>query len=272
MLRDMTNVILHPLMPLWAVDGERLYDGLMASVDVVIPCYNEEHVLAGNVERVIEFVAAHPQHDWRVVVANNASTDHTLEVARELEARHPARVVALHVPVKGRGIALRTAWLTSDADVLCYMDVDLSTDLQHLPELVDPIARGEADLAYGSRLHREAETQRSFKREVLSRGYVLLLNTVSRLSVSDAQCGFKAISREAARALLPLVQDNRWFFDSELLIVAQHNGYRLHEVPVRWVEDPDSRVRIVSTVIEDLRGIGRLRRHGVPRAVRRDGA
>ena len=205
----------------------------MATVDIVIPVYNEEHVLAESVTRVLAFLSAHPEHQWRVVVANNASTDHTLDVARRLEAEHPGQVAALHIPVKGRGIALRVAWLTSPADVCAYMDVDLSTDLGHLPALVDPIAAGEVDVAYGTRLHRDSQTNRSFKREFISRSYVFILNYLAGLKVTDAQCGFKAMSREAARALIPLVRDNAWFFDSELLLVAQENGYRLREVPVR---------------------------------------
>jgi glycosyltransferase involved in cell wall biosynthesis len=237
----------------------------MATVDLVLPVYNEERILESSVERTLDFLAGHPEYQWRLVVANNASTDGTLEVARALEQRLPGQVAALHIPVKGRGIALRTAWLTSDADVLAYMDVDLSTDLRHLSELVDPIAAGEADLTYGTRLDPRSETERSVKREVTSRGYVLLLRYLAGLRVSDAQCGFKAISREAARALVPLVKDTQWFFDSELLLVAQRNGYRLREVPVRWIEDRDSRVNIVKTIREDLGGIWRMRRDGVPR-------
>jgi glycosyltransferase involved in cell wall biosynthesis len=237
----------------------------VATVDLVIPCYNEEHVLAGSVERVLAFADAHPEHQWRVVVANNASTDATLEVAQRLEAQYPGRVAALHIPVKGRGIALRTAWLTTEADVTAYMDVDLSTDIAHIPALIDPIAAGEVDLSYGTRLHRESQTQRSAKREFISRAYVFILNRVAGLRVTDAQCGFKAISREAARALVPLVRDTQWFFDTELLWIAQVNGYRLREVPVRWVEDPDTRVKIIKTAREDLSGIWRLKRGGVPR-------
>ncbi|MCK9486664.1 MAG: glycosyltransferase family 2 protein [Dehalococcoidia bacterium] len=236
----------------------------MATVDLVIPCYNEEHVLDGSVRQVLAWCDAHPEHQWRIVVANNASTDRTLEVARALEAEFPGRVAALQIPVKGRGLALRTAWLTSDADVLAYMDVDLSTDLAHITEIVDPIARGEVDLAYGTRLHKESQTNRSLKREITSRGYVAILR-LAGLKVTDAQCGFKAISREAARALVPLVQDTQWFWDSELLWVAQANGYRMREVPVRWNEDPDTRVKIIKTAREDLQGIWRLKRGGIPR-------
>jgi glycosyltransferase involved in cell wall biosynthesis len=239
----------------------------MATVDLVIPVYNEERVLAQSVETTLRFLDEHPEHSWRIVVADNASTDRTFEVARALELQHPGRVVAHHVPVKGRGIALRSTWLTSDADVCAYMDVDLATDLRHLPELIDPIARGEVDLAYGTRLHPQSQTTRGLKRTFTSRAYVFILNRAG-LRVGDAQCGFKAISREAARALVPLVRDTQWFFDSELLWIAQASGYRMREVPVRWLDDPDSRVRIVRTAIEDLRGIWRLRRGGIPVARR----
>lgn len=240
----------------------------MATVDLVIPVYNEEHVLAQSVERLLAWCDGHPEHQWRVVVANNASTDGTLEVARELEARHAGRVAVQHIPVKGRGIALRITWLTSEADVMAYMDVDLSTDLEHIPELVDPIARGDVDLAYGTRLHPLSQTERSLKREITSRGYITILK-VAGLKVSDAQCGFKAISREAARALLPLVQDTQWFWDTELLWIAQANGYRMAEVPVRWDEDPDTRVKIIKTATDDLKGVWRLKRGGLPRVAGR---
>ena len=240
----------------------------MATVDLVIPCYNEEHVLAGSVERVLAWCDQHPEHTWRVVVANNASTDGTLDVARALEAKHPGRVGVQHIPVKGRGIALRITWLTSEADVMAYMDVDLSTDLDHIPELVEPIARGDVDLAYGTRLHPLSQTERSLKREITSRGYITILK-LSGLKVSDAQCGFKAISRDAARALLPLVQDTQWFWDTELLWVAQANGYRMAEVPVRWDEDSDTRVKIIKTASDDLKGIWRLKRGGLPRVAGR---
>lgn len=237
----------------------------MAVVDLVIPVYNEEHVLADSVSTVLEWCARHPEHEWRVVVANNASTDSTLTVARRLEEEHQGQVFAVDIPVKGRGIALRTAWLTSTADVMAYMDVDLSTDLDGVPALIDPIARGEADLTYGSRLAKQSQTRRGWKREFISRSYVFILRFLAGLKVSDAQCGFKGISRPAAQALVPLVRDNAWFFDSEMLLVAQENGYRLREVPVRWTDDPDSRVAIVKTATEDLKGIWRLRRYGVPR-------
>ena len=251
-----------------AVDGGATMR-TMARVDLVIPVYNEERVLARSVATVLAWTEQHPEHEWRIVVADNASTDGTLAIARRLEGEHPGRVVALHIPTKGRGIALRVAWLTSPADVCAYMDVDLSSDLAQLPALINPVAEGRADLAYGTRLHAASETRRGPWRELVSRAYIAILRGATGLRASDAQCGFKAISREAARALVPLVRDRRWFFDSELLVVAQRNGFRMRAVPVRWVEDPDSRVAIVRTAIGDLRGIWRLRVGGVPRVARR---
>ncbi len=243
----------------------------MATVDLVLPVYNEERELEQSVSTVLAWCDGHPEHAWRVVVADNASTDRTLEIARRLESERPGRAVALHIPAKGRGIALRTAWLTSTADVCAYMDVDLATDLGALPALIDPIARGEVDLAFGTRLHRDSRTTRGLKREFISRTYITILKVAAGLRVSDAQCGFKAISHAAARELLPLVKDTQWFFDSELLLIAQKNGYRLREVPVTWTDDPDTRVRIVKTAMEDLHGVWRLRRDGIPRVMRGGG-
>jgi glycosyltransferase involved in cell wall biosynthesis len=241
---------------------------MMVTVDLVIPCYNEAHVIADSVGRTLAFLDAHPEHEWRIVIADNASTDGTLDVARELQAAHPGRVAALHIPVKGRGLALRIAWLTSDSEVCAYMDVDLSTDLKHLPELVDPLAANEADVSFGTRLDPRSETVRGWRREFTSRSYAFILRWLGGLKVSDAQCGFKAIRTDAARALLPVVEDTGWFFDSELLLVAQGNGYRLREIPVKWTDDSDSRVNIIKTAIGDLKGLWRLRRGGIPQAVR----
>lgn len=241
----------------------------MASVDLVLPVYNEEAILERSTEAVLAWTEAHPEHEWRVVIADNASADGTLAIARALEERHAGRVAALHLPVKGRGIAVKTAWLTSPAEVLAFMDVDLSTDIAHIPNIVDPIAAGEADVAYGTRLHRDSETERGWRREIVSQVWIRIVRHIGGLRVTDAQCGFKAASREAARALLPLVEDAGWFFDAELLLLAQENGYRLREAPVRWVEDRDSRVSVAGAALEDLRGLWRLRRGGVPRVAGR---
>jgi putative flippase GtrA len=191
------------------------------------------------------------------VIADNSSTDRTLEIARGL-ALELDGVTVMHLPERGRGRALRAAWSASDADVLCYMDVDLSTDLKALLPLLAPLISGHSDVAIGTRLARGARVTRSPKREIISRAYNAILRLALGARFSDAQCGFKAIRADVARELLPRVRDQEWFFDTELLVLAQRQGLRIHEVPVDWVEDPDSRVAIASTAAADLRGVGRL--------------
>ncbi|WP_109525577.1 MULTISPECIES: bifunctional glycosyltransferase family 2/GtrA family protein [Nocardia] len=228
-------------------------------LDIVIPVYNEEKDLAGCVRRLSAHLAHGFPFPTRITIADNASTDATLAVAHALAAEYPG-VRVLHLTAKGRGRALRTAWLDSDAEVLAYMDVDLSTDLNGLLPLVAPLISGHSDLAVGTRLSPRARVVRGPKREFISRGYNLILKAALRARFSDAQCGFKAIRADIARQLLPLVQDGEWFFDTELLVLSEHAGLRVHEVPVDWIDDPDSRVDIIDTARKDLRGIWRLAR------------
>jgi glycosyltransferase involved in cell wall biosynthesis len=232
---------------------------MMQRIDVVIPVYNEAHVLEASVRTLHAFLAAHVPQPCTVVIADNASTDGTLACARELAADLPGLRV-LRLEEKGRGRALRTAWLASDADVLSYMDVDLSTDLAAFPRLVSPIVEGRADMAIGSRLMPGARVRRQLRRELLSRGYNLTVRGLVGTAITDAQCGFKAISAGLAHRLLPRVVDHGWFFDTELLLLAEHTGERIVQVPVDWVEDTDSRVDILATVMADLRGLQRVRR------------
>jgi putative flippase GtrA len=229
------------------------------TLDVVIPVHNEEADLAASVGRVLEHLASMPW-SFRVTIADNASTDGTAVIARRLAHEHDA-VRVVHLAEKGRGRALKRAWCESDADVLVYMDVDLSTDLNALLPLVAPLLSGHSDLAIGSRLGPGSRVTRGPKREVISRGYNLLVRQALRTRFSDAQCGFKAIRRDVAREVLPLVEDDAWFFDTELLVLAERAGLRIHEVPVDWVDDPDSRVDILRTAYDDVRGIARLGRN-----------
>ena len=227
-------------------------------LDVVVPVHNEEIDLEPCLRRLHAHLSELPFR-FRITVAENASTDGTAAVAARVAADLPD-VEVLVLPEPGRGRALRTAWLRSDAPVLVYMDVDLSTDLAALLPLVAPIISGHSDLAIGTRLSPSSRVVRGAKREVISRGYNLLLRRTLAVSLSDAQCGFKAIRGDVARRLLPLVEDAGWFFDTELLVLAERAGLRIHEVPVDWVDDPDSRVDIVSTARADLAGIARLLR------------
>lgn len=228
-------------------------------LNVTIPVFNEERRLERGIRQLAPFLTETFGRDYELVIADNASTDRTPELAARLAEEFPSvRVVRLEQ--QGRGGALRQVWWHSAAEVCSYMDVDLSSDLASFPELVRVVASGEADLAVGSRLLKEGGTQRSWQREVLSRGYNGLLRVVLGVRFSDAQCGFKVISRRTAQALLPLVENNRWFFDTELLVLAERAGARIHDVPVRWREDRDSTVKVLRTIGEDLRGIARLRR------------
>ena len=234
------------------------------TVDVVIPVLNEESALPACIGKLRDFFARNPGLVWRILVADNGSTDRTVAVAEELMA-HSSGLSVTHLELRGRGRALKQAWLESDADVLCYMDVDLSTDLKSLPEIVEAVTEGGYDLAIGSRLLKESDVVgRTLKREITSRGYSLLFRSMFFTGFRDAQCGFKAITRDAVQKLVPLVVDNAWFFDSELLIVAEKNGFRIKEIPVRWVDDPDTRVKIISTAWEDIKGLLRLRFRGIP--------
>lgn len=228
-------------------------------VDVVIPCYNEVSVLRQSVETTLGLFDRHPAYDWRLVIADNGSNDGTGELARQLDAEHE-RVQALVLEIKGRGLALREAWTQSGADVVGYMDVDLSTDIEHLPRLVEMVVKDGCDVAIGSRLARGSKTKRSLKREITSRGYVMLIRAFfPRLRITDAQCGFKAMNRRSVEALLPRIENRMWFFDTELLVLAHRARLRICELPVRWVEDPDTKVRIVSTAVEDIKGLLRMR-------------
>lgn len=233
--------------------------GTGAVLDVVIPVYNEETDLGPCVRRLHAHLSEHFPYPFQITIADNASVDDTLTVADGLAGELPG-VEVLHLDAKGRGRALSAAWSASSAPVLAYMDVDLSTDLAALLPLVAPLISGHSDLAIGTRLARTSRVVRGTKREVISRAYNLLLRGALAARFSDAQCGFKAIRADVAGRLLPLVRDTGWFFDTELLVLAQRAGLRIHEVPVDWVDDPDSRVDIVATALADLRGIGRLGR------------
>ncbi len=232
---------------------------MQPSVDVVIPVLNEAHVIESAVATLREFFAGHTSYAWRIVIVENGSTDDTAAIGARLATQFDD-VDYMELGRPGRGRALRKAWTAGNADVLCYTDVDLSTDLSALPIVVAAIVNGGYDLAVGTRLDAGSNTARSPSREFISRSYNLFLRLVLRVSFSDAQCGFKAISRQAAHELVPRVRDQSWFFDTELLVLAEKGGYAIKDVPVTWVEDDDSRVKIIRTAWDDIKGVLRLRR------------
>jgi putative flippase GtrA len=226
-------------------------------VDIVVPVRNEERDLAPSVRRLVSYLREGFPFTARVTIADNGSTDGTWAIADRL-ARDFDEVRAVRMEQPGRGRALRAVWSQSDAEVLAYMDVDLSTDLNALLPLVAPLLSGHSDVAIGTRLARGSRVIRGPKRELISRCYNLLLHACIGARFSDAQCGFKAIRRDQARALLPFTQDTGWFFDTELLVLAERAGLRIHEIPVDWIDDLDSRVDVMATALADLRGMVRL--------------
>ncbi|WP_093082559.1 glycosyltransferase [Pseudonocardia oroxyli] len=228
-------------------------------LDIVVPVYNEEADLERSVRRLHAHLRATFPYTFRITVADNASTDSTPQIAARLAAEIP-EVRPTRLEQKGRGRALQTAWSASDAEVLAYCDVDLSTDLDAVLPLVAPLISGHSDLAIGTRLGRGSRVVRGAKREFVSRCYNLILRSTLAAGFSDAQCGFKAIRADVARRLLPLVEDTGWFFDTELLVLAERAGLRIHEVPVDWVDDPNSTVDIVATAVADLKGVWRVGR------------
>jgi glycosyltransferase involved in cell wall biosynthesis len=230
-----------------------------ATVDLVIPVLNEAHVLEKSVTTVRDFMTREFPWVWRVIIVDNGSTDGTDRVARKLEQAHPSEIRFVQLPQRGRGRALRHAWTQSDADVMCYTDVDLSTELAALPKLVAALVDGDYDLGTGSRLLPASRTTRSFKREFISRMYNLMVKAVLWTSFSDAQCGFKVVSRRVVQEIVPEIEDQSWFFDTELLVLAEKRGYRIKDLPVEWIEDDDSRVKIAKTAWEDIKGVARLR-------------
>jgi glycosyltransferase involved in cell wall biosynthesis len=227
------------------------------TVEIAIPVHNEEAALEASVRRLHNHCAESLPYSFRIVIADNASEDGTAAIGRRLADELDA-VAYVRLSEKGRGRALRRVWSRGDADVLAYMDVDLSTGLEALLPLVAPLISGHSDLAIGTRLARGSRVIRGPRRELISRAYNRLLHLTLRSRVSDAQCGFKAGRAAVIKALLPRVEDQAWFFDTELLVLAERSGLRIHEVPVDWVDDPDSRVEIVRTALDDLRGIARL--------------
>ncbi len=236
------------------------------TLDVVIPVLNEEVGLPTSVVKLHKFLTEYLDYmDWRLLIADNGSTDSTLQVCQELSSKFE-QVDFIRLEHKGRGRALSKAWLESAADIVSYMDVDLSTEVKCFPDLIDSITSGEFDLAIGSRLIKGSEViGRSAKRGFFSRAYSMVFRTMFLTSFKDAQCGFKALSRKAVNELVPLVKDTGWFFDTELLLLAEHNGFRIKELPVTWTDDPDSRVDIIKTSYLDLKGLLRLRFSGRPK-------
>lgn len=231
----------------------------MTSVDIVVPVFNEEKNLARNIPVLQDFLSTSDfPYEWRIVIGDNGSTDGTADLSQQLAASAPAHVEDFQASARGKGRAIKEAWLASRADILSFMDVDLATGLEAFPALVRAVAEDGYDVAIGSRLHHDSSVTRSIKRRVLTRGYNAMVRLMLQARFNDAQCGFKAASRAVAHRLIPEVRDNAWFFDTEFLILAQKCGYRIAEVPVVWAEDERTTIRLAPTIGSTFMGVFRL--------------
>jgi len=236
----------------------------LSSIEIVIPVLNEEKALPVCIGKLIQFCESYMRsYDWEITIADNGSTDDTYSVACALSKKY-SKIHVFRLTEKGRGRALKSAWMKSQADVVAYMDVDLSTDLAHLPDAVDLVTSGECSLSVGSRLCKGSHVAgRTIKREIISRCYSILFRALFFVSFRDAQCGFKVVSRQVVNNVIPLVKDTGWFFDTELLIISEKNGYSVCEIPVNWTDDPDTRVNIFRTAWDDVKGLLRIRFGGL---------
>lgn len=228
------------------------------TLTVVVPVFNEEVDLPKNLPKLASVLAEKMgEYDWEIIIVDNASSDNTSQIGRDL-AKKIERVKYLRLEKKGRGRALKLAWTKSNSDFLAYMDIDLSSDLDYFPKLISALEKN-ADIAIGSRLAPGAKVYgRTPMREIMSRGYSFLFRTLFWTSFSDAQCGFKAIKKEKADRILKVIKDNGWFFDSELLIIAEKAGMKIVEVPIVWRDDPASTVKVAKTAWGDIKGLFRL--------------
>lgn len=227
-------------------------------IEIVLPVFNEAHVLRQSVQRVLEFVSQFSEYQWMLTIAENGSTDSTAEIAAELADDYEA-VLAISIDGKGRGRALKHVWRHSPADFSMYMDIDLSTQLSAIPEALAALQAGN-DLVVGSRFHRDSKVSRGVLRGITSRCYRCMARICLQSRCDDPQCGFKAIRVGTVSTLLDCVQSERWFFDTELLYLAELASMRIATIPITWVEDKDTRVRILPTTRELVFGLIRMRR------------
>jgi uncharacterized membrane protein YbhN (UPF0104 family) len=217
-------------------------------VSVVLPAYNEANRIEDTV-KVVKDTLEKLDYGYEIIIAEDGSTDGTDEIAKRLSSRDP-RIVHLHSDNRlGRGKALTNAMEIAKGDVVVYLDVDLSTDMDHLKELIDAVAKEGYDIATGSRLLKDSQTERPFKRDFASKVYNFLVRLMLGSKLRDHQCGFKAFKRSSVLKLLRDVKDNHWFWDTEVLVLAQRKGLRVKEIPVKWKQSGETKVKFTKDVL-----------------------
>ncbi len=246
---------------------ERMKDNESPHILLVVPIFNEEKVLEQSINSIVNFLDTETNYNYTVLIADNQSTDQSPIIGAYLSENY-SKVEYVRIPRKGRGLALHTVWKETDAEILVYVDVDLSSPLEYLPDIIDPIIFDETDVSFGSRLLKPGKAiERSLKREITSRGYNFLLQFVLDAKFKDAQCGFKAIKKTVFDEIEPELVNEKWFFDSEVLILSQYKGYRLKEVPIIWTDDPDSKVKMASTVVDNVKNVIRVYKKHFPNSL-----
>ena len=217
------------------------------NVDIIVPVYNEQEILTATIRKLVDTFKPEQEFIYRIIIADNGSTDNTLKIAKELAKRF-SNVKYLHTPIKGRGYVLRLGWSKSNADILCYIDADLSTNPQYLKEMIKKMVNEGFEIATCSKHLKNSKTTRSLIRKILSLGYCFIVRTMFNSKISDFQGGCKAITKSTIKKLLPLVRDNNWFFDTELLILGEKLNHKILEYPIICIDKRRGKVKILSTI------------------------
>ncbi len=230
---------------------------------IAIPVYNEESILAENAIKLYDFLKKNIFDDWQIIIADNNSIDQTGKIGQDLE-KSLGGIKYLHIPQKGKGRAIRAAWESVNSDIYVFMDADLATDLSTLPDLISAIGRENYDLAAGARFHKDSKVKRSLLRKFISRAYRFILRLALRSKIKDAPCGFKAVNYKVIKNILPQIKNNEWFFDTEMIVLAEKQNYRVKEIPVIWTEHKKigrrSRVSFLKVSLGYLKEIWRLKK------------
>ncbi len=232
------------------------------TIDITIPVLNEEETLVKQVEKTLQFLMSSSLQNYRIVIADNGSDDQTEFLGRQLASIHEGKVSFIKVGKRGVGLALRTSWMQSDADIVGYMDLDLATDLKHLEQVYHLIKNEGIPVVNGSRLLAGSHVvNRTLTREFTSRTFNSVVRNLLGVSFTDGMCGFKFFRRQIAQSIIATgVNTEGWIFSTEMLVKTEWKGIYIHEIPVHWEDDQNSKVKIFKLSLEYLRHLWKLRK------------
>ncbi|MBD3359736.1 MAG: glycosyltransferase [Candidatus Buchananbacteria bacterium] len=227
---------------------------------LALPVYNEEKVLEKSVLKLYNYFKNNIKDDWQIVIVNNASIDKTKKVADSL-AQKFLKVDSLNLEDKGRGNALKNVWQKYEADIYAYCDIDLATDIFAFKKLFNSIINGSANIAIGARYIKGSQTKRTLNRLIYSKVYIFLVRLFFPTKIKDFQCGFKAVDKKTVSEILPLVKDKEWFFDTELLLIAEKNDFKIKEIAVQWKENPETKVKFIRTIYDYIENLIKFKKY-----------